>query len=172
MKRPKGAAAAALLAAVAALALATPAPAAEYGLGVAYDNGTTVLLPIRTDSLVIEPEFNFSNQSSSSASRLKNVNVGSGVYVRRNLGPLFESYLGGRLLYSSSQSSSSTSDSKARYYMLAPTAGVQHFLSKQFSLGLDASLEYRHGKQTSTGNPDQNFHSIGTATRILLRAYF
>ena len=147
------------------------AGAAEYGLGVAYDNGATVLLPIRTDSLLIEPELNFSN-SSSSGQRLKNVNVGSGAYVRVNLGPLFESYLGGRLLYSSSESNFGSGDSKSRSFMLAPTVGIQHFLSKQFSLGLDASLEYRHGKQTSTGNPDQNFHSIGTATRILLRAYF
>jgi hypothetical protein len=147
------------------------AGAAEYGLGVAYDNGATVFLPIRTDSLLIEPELNFSN-SSSSGQRLKNVNVGSGAYVRVNLGPLFESYLGGRLLYGSSESNFGSGDSKSRSFMLAPTVGIQHFLSKQFSLGLDASLEYRHGKQTSTGNPDQNFHSIGTATRILLRAYF
>jgi hypothetical protein len=147
------------------------AGAAEYGLGVAYDNGATVLLPIRTDSLLIEPELNFSN-SSSSGQRLKNVDVGSGAYVRVNLGPLFESYLGGRLLYGSSESNFGSGDSKSRSFMLAPTVGIQHFLSKQFSLGLDASLEYRHGKQTSTGNPDQNFHSIGTATRILLRAYF
>ena len=92
--------------------------------------------------------------------------------MRVNLGPLFESYLGGRLLYGSSESNFGSGDSKSRSFMLAPTVGIQHFLSKQFSLGLDASLEYRHGKQTSTGNPDQNFHSIGTATRILLRAYF
>jgi len=147
------------------------AGAAEYGLGVAFDNGATVLLPIRTDSLLIEPELNFSNQSSSTSS-FKTFNVGSGAYVRRNLGPLFESYLGGRLLYGSSKSGSGSGDSKASSFTLAPTVGIQHFLSKQFSLGLDASLEYRHGKQTSTGNPDQNFHSIGTATRILLRAYF
>jgi len=147
------------------------AGAAEYGLGVAYDNGATVLLPIRTDSLLIEPEFNFSNQSSS-GQRLKNVNVGSGAYVRVNLGPLFESYLGGRLLYGSSESNFGSGDSKSRSFMLAPTVGIQHFLSKQFSLGLDASLEYRHGKQKSSGSPDQTFHSIGTATRILLRAYF
>jgi len=144
------------------------AGAAEYGLGVAYDNGATVLLPIRTDSLMIEPEF-FLNNSSSSNSRFKTFGVGSGAYVRRNLGPLFEGYLGGRLVFLSSQSSSGSGDSKTRSYMISPTVGIQHFLSKQFSLGLDASLEYRHGKQS---NPDQNFHSIGTATRILLRAYF
>jgi len=147
------------------------AGAAEYGLGVAYDNGATVLLPIRTDSLMIEPEFNFSNQSSSGTS-LKTVNVGSGAYLRWNLGPLFESYLGGRLLFGSSKSNSSGGESKATFFTLAPVVGIQHFLSKQFSLGLDASLEYRHGEQTTPGSPDQNFHSIGTATRILLRAYF
>jgi hypothetical protein len=148
------------------------AGAAEYGLGVAFNNGGTVLLPIKTDSLLIEPELNFSNQSLSPGSRFKTVSAGSGVYVRQNLGPLFESYLGGRVAFGSSESSSGSGDSKSRFLMIAPTFGIQHYFSKQFSLGLDASLEYRNGKQTSTGSLDQNFHSIGTATRILLRAYF
>ena len=147
------------------------AGAAEYGLGVAFDNGATVLLPIRTDSLLIEPELNFSNQSSSTSS-FKTFNVGSGAYVRRNLGPLFESYFGGRLLYGSSRSGSATVNSKASSFTLAPTAGIQHYFSKQFALGLDASLEYRNGKQTTAGTPETSFHSIGTATRVLLRAFF
>ena len=40
------------------------------------------------------------------------------------------------------------------------------------SLGMDASVQYRHGKVTQTGQPDQNFHSWDTETRVLLRAFF
>jgi len=89
--------------------------------------------------------------------------------MRKQLGPLFESYMGGRVVHNTLKSTVAGTDSKSTSFTLAPTFGIQHFFSKQFSLGLDASLEYFHGKTTQTGQPDQNSHGLSTQTRVLLR---
>jgi hypothetical protein len=146
------------------------AGAAEYGVGVSYNNGTAVMFPIKTGSLLIEPEFFYTNQSGGTS--FKSSSVGSGVYLLRNLGPLFESYLGVRVFLTSSKSTSTFGDNKSNSYSLAPTYGIQHYFSKQFSLGVDVALEYRSGKQTQPFTPDQDFHGTASVSRIILRAYF
>jgi len=164
-----------LCAALAAVPLsAGPAPAADFGLGAAYLDGLTVLLPIRTERLLIEPEVSLSNQSSaaSGGSSLKSTELGSGVYLRTGLGPSFEGYGGGRLAYHQLKQSSGTGDSKSTGFSLGPTVGAQYFLEKQVSLGLDASLEYTHSKLEQTGQPSATLHGWGTLTRVVLRGFF
>ena len=146
--------------------------AADYGLGVSFDgSGSTVMVPIKTDTLLIEPELRFNN-SSASGSNFHSTGLGVGVYMRKQLGPLFESYMGGRVVHNTLKSTVAGTDSKSTSFTLAPTFGIQHFFSKQFSLGLDASLVYRTGKQTQTSQPELHFHSWDTRTRVLLRAFF
>jgi hypothetical protein len=149
-----------------------PAAAVDYGVGVAHEgSGSTVMVPIRTGTLLIEPEILFSNRSATDTS-FRLVNPGVGVYAPKELGSLFESYMGGRFAYRTLTNTSGGITSKDTSYALAPTLGIQHFFSKQFSLGLDASLEYRNGKQTRTGQRDQIYNSWNTHTRVLLRAFF
>jgi len=157
----------------AALALQIPlASAADFGMGVAFEgSGSTVMVPIKTNTLLIEPQLQFDN-SSATGSTFKNINPGVGVYLRKELGPLFESYMGGRVAYDQNKQTFPGGDFKSTSFSLGPTFGVQHFFSKQFSLGLDASLIYTNGKQTSSGQPDVHFHSLSTETRVLLRAFF
>jgi hypothetical protein len=161
------------LSGIAAFAIQVPpASAVDYGLGAAHQGqGNTVMVPIKTQSMLIEPEVLLNNLSQSNFhSRV--VNPGVGVYMRRELGSLFESYMGGRFVHESSKSEFAGNTFKSTAYTLGPTFGIQHFFSKQFSLGLDASLVYRTGKQTQTGQPDLHFHSWDTRTRVLLRAFF
>ena len=160
------------LSGIAALVLQIPPAAADYGIGVAHEgNGSTVMVPIRTGSLLIEPEIQFSNQSQAGF-HSRSVSPGVGVYLRKDLGSLFESYMGGRFVYSTNKFEFTGVDAKTTTYTIAPTFGIQHFFSKQFSLGLDASLQYRSGKQQQSGQPDSNFHDVSTTTRVLLRAFF
>jgi len=161
------------LSGIAALVLQVPlASAADFGLGVAHQgSGNTVLIPIRTESLFIEPEIRF-DANSASGNSFHSVNPGVGVYWRKELGALFETYIGGKLAFGATKQTIGTTETKTGSITLGPTVGIQHFFSKQFSLGLDASLPYQHGKTTQTGQPDTTFHSWSTETRVLLRAFF
>src|SRR6266480_1223631 len=148
------------LSGIAALVLQVPlAQAVDIGLGVALEgSGSTVLIPIRIDFLFIEPEIQFSSQSQSGF-KSNSVNPGVGVYWRKELGPLFETYIGGKLAFGATKQTIGTTETKTGSITLGPTIGIQHFFSKQFSLGLDASLPYQHRKTTQTGQPDTTFHS-------------
>jgi len=161
------------LSGIAALVLQVPlAQAVDIGLGVALEgSGSTVMIPIRIDFLFIEPEIQIQSQSQSGF-KFQSVTPGVGVYWRKELGPLFEGYLGGKLSFGTTKQTIGTTEFKEADIKIGPVIGVQHFFSKQFSLGLDASLPYRHGKVQQTGQPDETFHTWETETRVLLRAFF
>jgi outer membrane protein with beta-barrel domain len=166
---------AALAAALAGLA--APAPALEYGLGTGFlNNGSqravSVLTPMRTDSVMIEPEGQFSSSSSAASGRSHSLDVGAGLYGRRPLAQQLEAYLGGRLLRTTSKDESGGTTTKSNGWDLAPTVGVQYFLSRQFSVGLDAGLHYTTTETKVTGGSMSSQHGWNTEGRILLRGYF
>jgi hypothetical protein len=175
------------LSAVAALAIRIPpASAADYGVGVAHDGGgTTVLFPIRLDSLTVEPEVSFSRSKSdsetSTASGKETVSsygFATGIYTRRELGPSFEGYFGGRVGIGKSRDhgdqGTSTFQQKNDTWFVAPTAGLQHYFSQQFGISLEVGLVYEHGKNSLSFGTDQSTTAsqVSTRTRILLRGYF
>ncbi len=108
--------------------------------------------------------------------------LSTGIYVRKDLGQSFESYVGGRIGYSRSKDrfdfGTGTQNAASHAWMLSPTFGVQHFFAKRFSIGLDVGLQYaRFSQKTNlsdfpTLNSSANGYSSGTLTRILLRTYF
>jgi len=161
------------LSGIAALVLQVPlASAVDVGLGVALEgSGSTVMIPIRIDFLFIEPEIQIQSQSQSGF-KFQSVTPGVGVYYRKELGALFEGYLGGKVSFGTTKQTVGTTELKSASIRIGPVVGIQHFFSKQFSLGLDASLPYQHGKVKQTGQPDETFHSWETETRVLLRAFF
>ena len=172
-------------AAIALLAvLASPAtPAAEYGVGTSFlNNGflrsVNMLVPIRTEGYMIEPEGGLSTTKTSGTVTTKNdsYNVGSGFYKTRALGPQFEGYGGARLLYTRGKTDSGTGvTTKSNGWDAAPTLGVQYFFSKQFSLGLDAGLHYSDSKATTTTATTSTSSKVkawNTEGRIMVRGYF
>jgi len=170
VKHSKAAVRAAFLSGIAALACQIPlASAADYGVGVFHNGqGSTVVAPIRLESLTVEPEVTL--HRASGGGQTSNVTtLGTGIYVRKELGSLFESYLGGRVGYTSAKTPSSPV-TETRTYSLTPTFGVQHFFSKQFSIGLDVGLRYSNSSQKSLTTTHTT--NLDTDTRILLRAYF
>jgi hypothetical protein len=169
----------AFLSGIAALAIQVPpASAADYGVGAVHQgSGNTVLLPIKLDTLLVEPEVLLSKVSGDSSST--SVGLATGIYGRKDLGPLFEGYMGGRVGLSHFKSNSTfggfPSDNKNDSWLIGPVAGVQHYFSKVFSIGLDVGLIYTHSKIRSTSLgivTTQNNNAVNTQTRILLRAYF
>ena len=169
MNRPKRAA---IAATVAALALhASLSSAADWGVGVFFDGqDSTIAVPIRLESLMIEPEVTLF-KTSSDTQDARFVTLATGIYLRRDLGPLFEAYYGGRIGYTLAKSDNATPpNTETRSWLVAPTFGIQHFLSKQFSLGLDVGLQYSKSEEKATTTTDRT--DWNTVTRVLLRAYF
>jgi len=183
VKHAKVAVRVALLSGFAALTVQIPlASAADYGVGVLFSGqGSTVLAPVRLESLTVEPELSFF-RTSSNQETFHVVTLSTGIYVRKDLGQSFESYVGGRIGYSRSKDrfdfGTGTQNAASHAWMLSPTFGVQHFFAKRFSIGLDVGLQYaRFSQKTNlsdfpTLNSSANGYSSGTLTRILLRTYF
>jgi len=178
----KAAAGAAFFSGIVALAVPIPpAAAADYGVGVFhFGQGSTVVAPIRLESLTVEPEVNLF-RASSNQETFDGVSLATGIYVRRALGPSFEGYAGGRIGYSRSKDRFETGigiqEFNSHSWMLSPTIGAQYFFSRQFSIGLDVGLQYVRSSQKTDGPPSfpsssSNGYTAGTVTRILLRAYF
>src|SRR5258706_1407449 len=93
------------LSGIAAVALQiSPASAADYGLGASHGNNNAVMVPIRLESLTVEPEVFYSRSKTKSEldtgpsnSTFSSYGVATGIYARRTLGPSFEGYFGGRV---------------------------------------------------------------------------
>src|SRR5882724_11293348 len=171
-----------------------PASAADYGLGVSHGDSSTVLFPIKLDSLTIEPEISyrrlkvrnnatFGTTIISSDETITSYGLATGIYTRRTLGPTFEGYFGGRLGIGRSTDhgnqevtgTASSIQQKTRSWFLGPTAGLEYYFSKQFSIALDVGLIYEYSKNDfSSDSSDQTFRvrTVDTRTRMLLRGYF
>src|SRR5258706_1675747 len=176
------------LSGIAAVALQiSPASAADYGLGVSHGNDNAVMVPIRLESLTVEPEVSYSRSKTKGESTTGPSNgtftsygLATGIYARRALGPSFESYFGGRVGISKFRNSGDlggtfSSQQKIDTWFVGPTVGLEHYFSKQFSIALDVALLYSHSKNKfAAGLTDQSSTSNGvdTATRMLLRGYF
>ena len=180
VKHSKAAVRVALFSGIVALAIhIPPAAAADYGVGVLHNGtGSTVLFPIRTESLNVEPEINFFKASGDRPNRF--LSLATGVYLRKQIGPSFESTVGARLGYRNQKNQlSSTLESDFHSWFLTPTAGIQYFFTKQISIGFDVGLEYAKFTSKTTDstffpnlNTNSSGHSWDTVTRIMLRAYF
>jgi len=181
-----------------ALVLTAPlASAVDIGMGVGLINngsdsaGYGVALPMRFANFTVEPELAFYNASNDntypaapvndSSSDYRGYTLDIGVYLRQQVMPSLETYIGGRVGYNNDKSSttyvSGTSyQSEETGYYLGPTLGAEYFFNKNLSLGLDVSLFYNSSTFENSTNgvvdykADSNLTSYQTRTR--LRYYF
>jgi len=165
----------ATLFAAAVLAGAAAPAVADIGLGAAITDGaggtgTTVILPIRTPTLLIEPQLAYADNKLNGGTT-KTTAPGVGIYLRKEIGPLFEAYYGGIIAYNQTKTTGGGPDTKSTSFSLIPTVGVQHYFSKQFSIGVDVGLLYQDGTTKVSGGADQDIRTIATVARILVRGY-
>jgi hypothetical protein len=166
-----------------------PASASEFGVGVVHwGENWTVLLPIKTAGLMLEPEIYYNKVKddttttfTSTTDSFKGARYGlaTGIYARSELAASFEGYFGGRVgltrYKTDSTSGISTTTVRADSWFIAPTAGLQYYFIKQFSIGIDVGLVYESADQkiqSSTSEQTSDTKSLDTLTRILLRGYF
>lgn len=175
--------------------------AADFGIGVNIDTaaedgvGYGILVPIRFDNLVLEPEVSFSEQrdknDDSASGQIEqdqtSFALGLGVYVRKQLLANTESYVGARLGYRSLDYTNKRDDSGTSYrydykmhaLFLIPTVGIQYFFSEKFSIGCDIGLKYSDGEYKDkdqmngvSSTSDGDYSQWTTTSRVAVRGYF
>jgi hypothetical protein len=155
---------------------------------VHWGENWTVLLPIKTADLMFEPEIYYNRVKDettitvpSTTDSFKGVRYGlaTGIYARNELAASFEGYFGGRVgltRYKTDDTfGTSTTTVRADSWFVAPTAGLQYYFIKQFSIGVDVGLVYERADQkvqSNTSEQTSDTKSLDTLTRILLRGYF
>ena len=155
--------------------------------------GGSIYVPIRFGNFKIEPELNFNSYTEDTTYPAVPANnneyessdytLGAGIYWRQPIGSSLESYVGGRVgywwgeasgTYPSTPGSNWSRDESG--YFIGPTVGAEYFFTKQFSIGLDASLLYRSGTNDYTPVSGTAYSSdednVYTETRTALRYYF
>ena len=185
----------------ASLALTAPLAAAvdTIGVGVGLINnggnegsaGYGVSLPMRFGNITVEPELAFYSgnyEQRDIVTPANNYNgdyhsytLETGVFMRQQVMPSLETYVGGRVGYTSYESSygyvsgTNYSDESSGFY-IGPTLGAEYFFNKNLSLGLDVSLFYssRKGESRQNGVVEYKYDESSTyyQTRTRLRYYF
>lgn len=145
----------------------------EIGVGIAFDGGMTVTVPIHLSSVRLEPQVGYRQTSWSiegeddeSSSLLE---IGGGVFTTLQTYEGGSVYAGGRIgLVQQSQSTGNTTVSESGFF-IGPVLGGEYYLGDQFSLGAEAGLYYR-GDPTPA-DEDVSRSTIRTNGRAFVRVY-
>ena len=145
----------------------------KIGVGVAFDGGMTVTVPIHLSSLRLEPQLGYRRQSTSFQEDDDRSNasleIGGGVFTNLNTYDSGSIYAGGRLgIVQQSQSSGNTTVSESDFF-IGPVLGGEYYLGDRFSLGAEAGLYYR-GVPTPS-NEDVSVSTFSTNGRAFVRVY-
>jgi hypothetical protein len=176
----------ALCACTVAVALATPAQAAEVGLGVAlYENSGTVFVPIDVGpGLRIEPYFTNRTQRLSDSSTQYNRTVYTTLGVGAiGLWPLADntrflagSRLGYHRMRNHTQYTTGSQDTSAAGIVIAPMVGFEYLVTKKLAVGIEASYSYSrlkgHADSFLGSRVDTKQTDTGTSTSLTLRFFF
>lgn len=186
----------AMAAVATSLLLSAPfAAAADVGLGVNLNTnsyggnfGYGISMPIRFGNISVEPEvaYNQSTYDNNSTtpsnvyrSKYEQYSIETGIFVHKEVAPSLEIYGGGRIgaygyKYSNGYPNNPGANNESRNhgYMAGPTVGAEYFFDKQVSVGLDVSLLYQSGSQSSSGGDGVDSSQINLQGRAKLRFYF
>ena len=162
--------------------------AAEYGLGISVeDNDPRIFIPINiTDNFRTELSLYYGaseRDSSTSSSESEGYEFGLGLFGLKNLYENTQIYYGCRFLYFNGKSKyedkssgvffspSRNSDYKA--YSVAPTLGIEYFMTENIALGGEFEFHYEDSSyEYDDSTDDSDYTSTGTDTRLILRYYF
>lgn len=153
----------ALFTTLAAISSQSNAEESSYGFGVGVNDGIKIYFPINKGDLIIEPTlatYGRDNKTADSRYEYKTIEVGVGVFKNKKVTEDTYMYYGGRLGYIDGEnkgfyqytSSSSSHSNEEDGYFIAPTLGVQYFLTDSISVGLDAAFMYSKVKGVNTSN--------------------
>ena len=161
-----------------------------FGLGAGVDDGLKIYLPINIEQLLIEPTLfiaSRNNETKDDVSESKDnvdvIELGVGVFKNEQTILNTHIYYGSRLGYIEVKRKeaflNSTSSSKQKGYFIAPTIGIEYFLTNKFSVGLDVAFTYSRvdGKEADafgsfTVTSDTKSTEYNTLTEIIVRYRF
>ena len=165
----------------------------KSGIGASIRDGYTIYLPIVTEHLLIEPSFYVSVRDSSSTGDSTNsgdeyssFRIGVSLYKYSNVTDNTKFYYGSQFGYLKNESKykngnsySSSSKYRDEGLFVGPTIGAEHYLTQNFSIGIDASLLYfkTEGSRTSMSNSsryrsDSEKTDFKSITNLIVRYYF
>lgn len=175
------------------------ATALDIGLGAAIVAGEQpsagVMVPIRLPQLTLEPELAFYRNNTETDDDVSGTTTEDtygasqalvGIYLRGAFGQGLEGYYGGRVGFShydseNEQASGAKTETTENGLVFIPTFGVQYFLNKQFSMGIDAgwriepyTREYKATNAGGTVTADEETTGVWSTIegRVLVRAMF
>lgn len=173
---------------------ASGAVAATVGVGVSVRSGdTSIYVPVDTgNSIRIEPfvrayksSSNTRYSSFSSDYEDSYIYYGVGIFGKSSINDNSNTYYGARIAYTASEYESSDSDgysskSDLSGYEIAPTLGLEYYITEKFSVGAEAEWYYAKldGDRKSispfsgVSTSDEERESTGTNTRVLVRFFF
>lgn len=170
----------------------------SVGIGVGVHEDVQIFIPIKTSRLLVEPgilisksNYRLASPSSINNSEYSYYEVGIGIYKKKNVKDGTSLYYGSKFgLFERKDKSNSTSpeyrsseSSDRSGYFIAPTIGVEQYLSDMFSVGIDVSFRYTKADHSqsytfetlpSYMDSDNNYteKSYITHTEIIARYYF
>ena len=159
--------------------------AAEIGIGISLESRDQIIyLPINiTNNFRTELSFRYAsseNETSSYTSEDDNLEIGIGLYAIKKLYEKTQLFYGCNFLYydsgyeSSYTSPPSSSSGDYTSYTIAPTLGIEYFVTDHISLGGKAEFYYADAEVEYSSNPSSNSDRtfMGTNTNLAFRYYF
>ncbi len=161
----------------------------NYGIGISMNEGFSIYVPIKYNSLHIEPLVQYFDVDSKTttvgpnngSSKSTALNFGVGLFLTEEVRNSTYLYYGLRVGYLSRESDSVTTfvtiNDETDGYFISPTLGVHYYLIPGFSVGLEVFLRLEKSETKST----DSFSSTTQVTKknrkdsrgeIIVRYYF
>lgn len=166
----------------ASLALPFTAQAqSDIGVGVAHSDGagdTTIFLPITLDNngLWVEPFLSYADTESTSGgttTETENWTLGAGLFQDIHTTQKTKAYIGGRLGYFESETTTSGGGStEGDGWLIAPTLGFGYLPVENLMVGAEADITYTDSDTDTASGGSADSESTNTNTRIFVRYFF
>lgn len=154
---------------------------ADVGIGVSVQSDDSrVYVPIEiSDSLRLEPTIRYLKNDQDNGDweySSESVEVGCGLFFTNSIGENINFLYGARAAYVVRKYESGASyEEDLDGYMLAPTLGLEYFITERISIGADVAISYTDidGKLNDNGNKeDASVTFTETDTSLGIRFYF
>lgn len=172
---------------IALLASTFTAHAQEAGIGMWWNGGPGILVPVKVgEHLALEGLLSFQEDNrnvqfngSTFEDRWKSESIGVALFWQRSEGESARFYAGPRIAYIRSAQAyidqlGQRSDSTSHGWSVAPTMGMEYFPIKRVSIGAEVGLSYSSTSGTANGNLGGvvKARDLSTTSSVVIRYYF
>lgn len=156
-----------------------------FGIGIEINSDLKIYFPIKTSNLLIEPSIAVEDQklsstsnTSSSTFETKDIELSIGLFKNTEQSDKTYFYYGARLGYIKTERKTIATTTllvvKESGYTIAPTIGIEHYLTKGLSIGLETALKYSDtdGDTIATSSTNTSRRAYDTVAAVIARYKF